>query len=82
MSLFLRPSAGQGTVDGLDTYFAANPQFASAFELLPYSKAEPNVPNYSSVRNLVATAMADIMQGADVVTRLNTLNNAANATIP
>jgi len=72
----------QSTGDELDTYFAANPQYAAAFDLLPYSKAEPNTPNYDAVRDLVATAMSDIMQGAKVVPTLNTLNNNANATLP
>ena len=69
----------QSTADGLDTYLAANPQYAAAFELLPYSKAEPSTPYYDLVRTLIVEAMMDIMNGADVTLTLNALNDAANS---
>jgi multiple sugar transport system substrate-binding protein len=72
----------QSTAGELGTYFAANPQFATAFELLPYTKAEPNTLNYDPVRDLVVTAMIEIMEGSDVLTTLNELNTNANATLP
>ncbi len=72
----------QSTAEALDAYFAFEPQYATAFELLPYAKAEPNTPYYDSVRSWVVEAMMDIMNGADVALTLNALNNDANTTLP
>jgi multiple sugar transport system substrate-binding protein len=62
----------------LDEYFAANPKFETAFELLPYGVAEPATPGYDFVRNLVADSMAAIFTGADVADTLADLNEEAN----
>ena len=66
------------TAAGLADYFVANPKFATAFNLLPYSRSEPSTPGYDFVRSEVNLAMVEIMNGADVVTRLNELNVKAN----
>jgi len=72
----------QSTAATLADYFATNPMYAEAFVLLPYAKAEPSTPYYDDVRYLVPEAMYQIISGADVVTTLNQLNTAANATLP
>ena len=72
----------QSTAATLADFFAANPKYAQAFTLLPYAKAEPSTPYYDDVRVLVVNAMAQILDGADIVTTLNQLNASANATLP
>nr|MBN1228141.1 extracellular solute-binding protein [Anaerolineae bacterium] len=51
--------------DSLTDYFAANPTFQTAYELLPYGYFEPPVPGYDFVRDLAREAMAAIADGAD-----------------
>lgn len=63
---------------GLTEYFAANPNFKTAFDMLPYGKFEPPVPGYDFVREEVNLAMAAIADGADVKTTLDDLNVKAN----
>lgn len=64
--------------ESLTDYFATNPTYKAAFDLLQYGKFEPPVPGYDFVREQVLTAMAAIVDGADVVTTLNDLNTQAN----
>ena len=62
----------------LEEYFAQNPKFETAFELLQYGTAEPATPGYDFVRDLVNEAMAEIFTGADVEETLTDLNEEAN----
>jgi multiple sugar transport system substrate-binding protein len=64
--------------DGLADYFAANPIYRTAFEMLQYSYYEPPVPGYNFVRVMVAEAMAAIAGGAEVTETLAQLTEAAN----
>ncbi|ADI15392.1 ABC transporter substrate-binding protein [Truepera radiovictrix] len=59
--------------------FENNPTYETAFNLLQYATAEPPTPGYDFVRDLVATAMAEIAAGADVESTLTALNEEANA---
>ena len=62
----------------LKDYFAANPSYQLAFDLLKYAKFEPSTPGYDFVRQKVEKAMAAITTGADVTSTLDTLNTDAN----
>jgi multiple sugar transport system substrate-binding protein len=62
----------------LTDYFAANPTYQTAFDLLPYGRFEPPVPGYDFVREKVAEAAAAITGGADVASTLQALNEEAN----
>jgi len=64
---------------GLGDYFEANPAYGTAFALLPYGIAEPPVPGYDFVRSLIATEMAAIFDGADVIATLTAAEAEANA---
>jgi multiple sugar transport system substrate-binding protein/sn-glycerol 3-phosphate transport system substrate-binding protein len=66
------------SVDALQEYFAQNPAFATAFDLLQFAVAEPPTPGYDFVRDRVAEAMAAIANGADVTSTLEALNIEAN----
>src|SRR5690606_28611145 len=68
----------QSVAAGLTDLFEELPSYGTAFELLPYGQAEPPVPGYDFVRDLVTGAMADIATGADVVSTLEALNAEAN----
>ncbi|MCU0484650.1 MAG: extracellular solute-binding protein [Anaerolineales bacterium] len=65
----------------LTDYFAANPTYKTAFDLLQYSKFEPPTPGYDFVRNEVNTTMAGLMADPypDVATSLTALNDLANS---
>ena len=73
----VRASVAEGMAD----YFAANPAYKTAWDLLPYGKTEPPVPGYDFVRDMVEEAMAAIADGADVQETLNTLTEDANANL-
>jgi ABC-type glycerol-3-phosphate transport system substrate-binding protein len=62
----------------LADYFAANPVYRTAFEMLQYGYYEPPVPGYDFVRVMVAEAMAAIAAGADITGTLAQLNENAN----
>jgi phosphate/phosphite/phosphonate ABC transporter binding protein len=65
--------------DELGDYFAANPNYKTAFDMLKFGKFEPPVPGYDFVRAKVGEAMAAILDGADVDKTLTDLNTEANA---
>ena len=69
----------QSVATGLDDYFEENPNFETAFSLLPYGKAEPSVPGFEFVRDMAREAMVAIMDGADATATLAELNAEANA---
>ncbi len=68
----------QSVAEGLADYFAQNPHYKAAFDLLPYGTAEPPVPGYDFVRDRVEEVMAAIMDGADVAETLGALTIEAN----
>ena len=68
----------QSVAAGLGDYFATNPNYEVAFNLLPYGTSEPPVPGYDFVRVRVAEVMAAIVDGADVATALAELTEEAN----
>lgn len=63
---------------GLSDYFAEEPAYAAAFDLLRFGVSEPVAPGYAFVRNLVAAEMAAIVDGADVLSTLQRVNAEAN----
>ncbi len=68
----------QSVAAELGDYFAINPNYEVAFNLLPYGTSEPPVPGYDFVRVRVAEVMAAIVDGADVATSLADLTAEAN----
>ncbi len=68
------------TAAGLADYFAENPIYMEAFNLLQYGMAEPSVPGYDFVRNEIVGTMASLMfdTNLDVQTELDALNVIAN----
>jgi len=66
--------------EGMLGYFAANPVYKKAFEMLEYSAFEPPVPGYDFVRDEIEMVMAALVDDPtlDVATELATLNVLAN----
>jgi multiple sugar transport system substrate-binding protein/sn-glycerol 3-phosphate transport system substrate-binding protein len=64
----------------LGDYFAKNPKFKDAFDILQNSvtKAEPPYLGYSEIRDLVNATYNDIIDGADVTRALQDLEDEAN----
>jgi multiple sugar transport system substrate-binding protein len=62
----------------LESYFAENPAYKTAFDMLKYGTFEPPVPGYDFVRLKVGDTMAAIADGADVASSLASLNEEAN----
>ena len=54
-------------------------QYDRSLGLIQYGKGEPSVPGYYSVRGEVEKAYAAIINGDDIETTLNDLNDEANA---
>jgi len=67
--------------EGLNDYFAEQPNYKTAFDLLQYSHFEPPVPGYDFARDMVEEAMAAIADGADVASTLEATNKNANASL-
>ncbi len=55
------------------------PQYNRSLGLIQYGKGEPSVPGYYSVRGEVEKAYAAIINGDDIISTLNDLNDEANA---
>ena len=53
-------------------------QYDKSLSMVTYGKGEPSVPGYYSVRGEVEKAYAAIINGDDVVSTLNQLNDDAN----
>jgi multiple sugar transport system substrate-binding protein len=72
----VRASVAEGMVD----YFAANPAYKTAFDLLQYGHFEPPVPGYDFVRNKLNEATSAIVTDPypDVASTLDALNPVAN----
>lgn len=64
--------------DGMGDYFTENPAYEVAFSLLQYGKAEPPVPGYDFVRDIVEAEMSAIVNGADVDSTLAALTEESN----
>lgn len=65
----------------LPSYFEPNSVYKTAFELMRYSKFEPSVPGYEFVREIIKESMVAIVDGGDVVSILDRLNEEANITL-
>jgi multiple sugar transport system substrate-binding protein/sn-glycerol 3-phosphate transport system substrate-binding protein len=59
-------------------FFARQPLYAQAWGYVKYGRTEPNVPSYQEVRNIVADAMTEIINGADVQATLDKAVEDAN----
>ena len=68
----------QSVAEGLTSYFEKNPAYKTAFGLLEYGHAEPPVPGYDFVRDVLQEKIAAIVGGADVATTLDEVNSEAN----
>lgn len=68
----------QSVADELGDYFEANPAYETAFDLLSYGVAEPPVPGYDFVRDMIEETTAAISTGADVQEALSEANEEAN----
>lgn len=68
----------ESVAEGLGDYFEADPAYEAAFQLLQYGKTEAPVAGYDNVRDEVAEAYSRILDGEDVETVLNELNERAN----
>ena len=55
------------------------PQYDRSLGLIKYGKGEPSVPAYYSVRGEIEKAYAGIINGDDILSTLNDLNDEANA---
>ena len=55
------------------------PQYDRSLGLIQYGKGEPSVPAYYSVRGEIEKAYAAIINGDDIKSTLNALNDEANA---
>ena len=62
----------------LTDYLSANPQWASAVELLPFAAYEPQLISYTAVRDEMTKAFNEVMQGAPIQERLDALTTFAN----
>ncbi len=65
--------------DALKAELEVNTQYRTAFELLKYGVAEPPVPGYDFVRDMIEAEMAAIMDGADAQSTLDAATDEANA---
>jgi multiple sugar transport system substrate-binding protein len=65
--------------NGLADFFAANPSYKTAFDMLKYSHFEPPGPGYDFVRTKAQDTIAAITNGDDVKTSLENLNQEANS---
>ncbi len=71
----------KSTARELEEYFAENPHYKTAYQLLDYGKSEPAVAGYQQVRRLIGDAMVESADGADVEKTLARLEREANKTL-
>lgn len=69
------------TRDLLEDYFAANPRYRHAYELLDYGTPEPALAGYNGVRRMISKAVVKVVQGGDIAPTLQRLQREANATL-
>lgn len=68
----------ESVAEGMGDYFAENPAYEVAFSLLEFGKAEPPMPGYDFVRDIVEEQMIAIVNGAEVESTLADLTEEAN----
>jgi phosphate/phosphite/phosphonate ABC transporter binding protein len=68
----------ESVANGLTDYFASDPPYKTAFDMLQYGYYEPPVPGYDFVRVKVGEAMAAIANGDDVAGTLAALDVESN----
>ena len=73
----VRRSVAEKLVD----YFAENPQYRSAYDLLEYGRSEPSVAGYQQVRRMIEDTMVAIFDGEDMDEALASLQRRANQTL-
>jgi phosphate/phosphite/phosphonate ABC transporter binding protein len=71
----VRSSVAEGMAD----YFAEQPAYKTAFDMLKYGIYEPPVQGYDFVRDLMEESMAAVADGGDPAALFPTLNEEANA---
>ena len=71
----------RSTARELEDYFAENPNYGVAFNMLDYGKSEPTIASYQQVRRLIQKAMVEAIEGEDMAQVLKDLQLAANKTI-
>jgi len=71
----------KSTAGELESYFAQNPQYKSAYDLLEYGRSEPSLGTYQQVRRLIQDAMVEVLDGGDMDRVLPELEKAANRTL-
>lgn len=69
----------ESVADGLGDYFGENPAYEAAFNLLPFSKAEPPVAGYDNIRDAAEQAFIRVLDGEDPATVLAELDEEANS---
>ncbi len=70
------------SAESLSDYFESDPTYRTAFNLLPFTKAEPSVPGYDPVREEISRVLTSIITFSDtreVSEILSELNEFANA---
>jgi multiple sugar transport system substrate-binding protein len=72
----VRASAAESEL--IQTEFASNEPYKTAFDLLPFGVAEPPVPGYDPVRVEMSNTMIAIVDGAEVASSLDTLDETAD----
>ena len=65
----------------LADYFAKNPVYKAASDLLKNTKAEPPIAGYDPIRTEAGKAFNDVLDGQPVKTRFAALNAFANTTL-
>ena len=71
----------KSTARDLKDYFAENPHYETAYQLLDYGRSEPSVAGYQQVRRMIVDAMVEILDGADPAATLSRLEREANKTL-
>ena len=68
----------ESVANGLSDYFAENPAYQTAFEMLRYTKTEPGVAGYDPIRDAAQEAFIRVLNGEDANTVLAELDATAN----
>jgi multiple sugar transport system substrate-binding protein/sn-glycerol 3-phosphate transport system substrate-binding protein len=68
----------QSVAEGLTDYFASDPAYKTAFDMLKYGYFEPPVPGYDFARDVVESYMAAIADGADVTESLTAADDESD----
>ena len=71
----------KSTARELTGYFAENPHYGAAYDMLDYGKSEPTLAGYQQVRRLVQEAMVEAIEGGQLGEILGELQRKANRTV-